>query len=98
MRKVIFRASALLLACSGCTKNPHVQPNQAVLTRASLIEVSMTKAPRTLGLTGVVAARQTAGISSQVLAPVLEVRAREGKQCAKATCSYNFHLFRCTPL
>ena len=78
MKRLIFGAPALLLACAGCTRNPKLQPDQTSPIQARVIEVSARNAASSLDLTGVVVARQVADISSQVLAPVAELRVHEG--------------------
>lgn len=83
MKKLLFGAPALLLACAGCTHNPHLQPDQASTVRAKVLEASTTTSRSMVNLTGVIVARQVADISSQVLAPVAAVEAREGDSVRK---------------
>lgn len=78
MKKVLFGAPALLLACTGCTHNPHVRPDQTSPIHAKVINASASSSRSTINLTGVITARQVADISSQVLAPISAVEVREG--------------------
>lgn len=83
MKRLLFGAPALLLACVGCTHNPKLQPDDTTPIRATVIAAKATTAPGSIALTGVVAARQVADISSQILAPVVELRAHEGDAIRK---------------
>ena len=83
MKKLLFGAPALLLACTGCTHNPHLQPDQAAPIGAKILEVSTATSRNMVNLTGVIMARQVADISSQVLAPVTTVGVREGDAVSK---------------
>ena len=76
--KRFLLTTSLLLACTGCTHNPHLQPNQAAPIGARVINVSQTETAGAISLTGVIAARKVAVISSQVLAPITSVEVREG--------------------
>lgn len=78
MKKLLFSAPALLLACSGCTHTPQVQPDQASPIATKVIQVSPASTKSLLHLEGVIVARQVADISSQVLAPVASIRVHEG--------------------
>ncbi len=53
---------------------------------AEVIKVSVETVPSVLPFTGVIAARQAADISSQILAPVAELRVREGDRVAGGRC------------
>lgn len=83
MKKLLFGAPALLLACTGCTHNPHLQADQTSPISARILEASTATSRSTVDLTGVIMARQVADISSQVLAPVTTVVVREGDAVSK---------------
>lgn len=83
MRKLLFGAPALLLACTGCTHNPRLLPDQTAPIRSQVIDTSTSASPSRIDLTGIIAARQVANISSQVLAPVAAVEVREGETVRK---------------
>ena len=83
MKKLILGAPALLLVCTGCTQNPKLQPDHSSAMRAKVMEVSATMSAGTAGFTGVIVARQVADISSQVLAPIVELRVHEGDKVRK---------------
>ena len=76
--KRFLLTTSLLLAFTGCTHNPHLQPDQAAPIGARVIDASQTETAGVISLTGVIAARQVAVISSQVLAPITAVEVREG--------------------
>ena len=78
MKIRLLGAPALLLACTGCTHNPQIQPDQAPPMAAKVLQVSPTSTRSMISLEGVVVARQVAEISSQVLAPVAAIRVHEG--------------------
>ncbi len=83
MKKILFGAPALLIACTGCTHNPQVRPDQTAPIRAEVINASASSSRSTIDLTGIIAARQLADISSQVLAPISAVEVREGDTVRK---------------
>ena len=83
MKRIVFAASALVLASLGCTHNPQVAPDQTPTVQAKVIDVTQAMTPSTLDLTGVIAARQLADIASQVLAPIAEIRVHEGQAVRK---------------
>jgi RND family efflux transporter MFP subunit len=78
MKRLLATAPLLLLVCTGCTHNPHLQPDQAAPITAKVVDVSQTESPSMISLTGVIAATQVAVISSQVFAPITAVEVREG--------------------
>lgn len=83
MKKLLFGAPALLLACTGCTHNPQVRPDQTTPIPSALITASASSSRSTIDLTGIIAARQVADIASQVLAPIAAVEVREGDTVRK---------------
>ncbi len=83
MKKLLWGAPVLLMACTGCTHNPHVRPDQTTPIRAEVITASATSSRSTMALTGIIAARQVADISSQILAPISAVEVREGDTVRK---------------
>ena len=82
-QKFLFGAPLLLLACSGCTHDPQLQPDQTTQIPAKVIQVTSTDSSGSQMFTGVIAARQVADISSQVAAPVAQVRVHEGEKVTK---------------
>ncbi|MHB1937167.1 MAG: efflux RND transporter periplasmic adaptor subunit [Acidobacteriaceae bacterium] len=78
MKKLLLGAPVLLMACTGCTHNPHVRPDETPPIRAEVISASASTSRSTTDLTGIIAATQVADISSQVLAPISVVEVREG--------------------
>ncbi|HEV2275211.1 MAG TPA: efflux RND transporter periplasmic adaptor subunit [Acidobacteriaceae bacterium] len=83
MKTFLLGAPMLLAALAGCATNPHLQPDQSSPMQAKVIEVSRTSAAGSRPLTGVIAARMVAEISSQVSAPVAAVHVREGDSVRK---------------
>lgn len=83
--KKVFSSSPLLLllACSGCTHNPQLRPDQEQPIPAKVIQVSSTNSSGTMNFTGVVAAREVADISSQVVAPVAQVQVHAGDKVTR---------------
>ncbi|HET9086185.1 MAG TPA: efflux RND transporter periplasmic adaptor subunit [Acidobacteriaceae bacterium] len=78
MNKLVFCTPLLLLACTGCTHNPHLQPDQTASIPAKVLDLSQKETRSVTTLTGVIAARQVAVISAQVMAPITQVAVREG--------------------
>ena len=78
MNKLVFCTPLLLLACTGCAHNPHLQPDRTEPITAKVLDVSQKETRSVTTLTGVIAARQVAVISSQVMAPITQVAVREG--------------------
>lgn len=83
MKNILFSAPLLLLTCTGCTHNPHLQADQTSPISARILEVSTATSRSTVALTGVIRARQVADISSQVLAPIITIPVREGDAVKK---------------
>ena len=83
MKRISLGAPLLLLACTGCSRQPPTLPDQTAPMQAKVISISTAMAPEGMALNGVVKARMVADISSQVLAPVSEVRVREGDSVSK---------------
>lgn len=83
MKKLLFGAPVLLMACTGCTHNPRLQPDQTAPVRAEVINTSASSSRSMIDLTGIIVARQVADISSQVLAPISAVEVREGDRVHK---------------
>lgn len=73
----------LLLVCAGCSRQPQILPNRTPPVPGAVIAVSTATVPTALSFTGVIAAQQAADISSQILAPIAELRVREGDRVAK---------------
>lgn len=82
-KRTAFGAPLVLLACTGCGHRPQVAPEQEPAVAAQVIQVSDAAMPQTLDMTGVVVARRVADVASQVMAPVREVRVREGERVTK---------------
>jgi len=76
-------APLALIVGIGCAKHPQTLSEQTAPVEAGVITVSSGPLPTGTSLTGVVAARQTATISSQVMAPITQVLAREGDHVRK---------------
>jgi RND family efflux transporter MFP subunit len=76
-------ASLLLLSFAACSRHPQTLPDRAPPVAAAVIAVSTATVPAALSFTGVIAAQQAADISSQILAPVAELRVREGDRVTR---------------
>jgi RND family efflux transporter MFP subunit len=76
-------APVVLLTAIGCAKHPHTLPDQTAAVQASVITVSSSSVPIGVTLTGTVASRQVANVSSQVMAPVSQIAVKEGDHVAK---------------
>ena len=83
MKRISLGAPLLLLVWTGCSRQPQTLPDQTAPMQAKVISISTAMAPEGMALNGVVKARMVADISSQVLAPVSEVRVREGDSVSK---------------
>jgi RND family efflux transporter MFP subunit len=83
MKRIAFGAPLALLACTGCAHHPQTVPEQSAPVAARVISVAPAKLPEELALTGIVTARQVADITSQVMAPIREMRVREGDTVSK---------------
>jgi RND family efflux transporter MFP subunit len=83
MKTLLLGAPVLLIACTGCTHNPQLQPEQTAPVRAEVINTSASSSRSIIDLTGIIVARQVADISSQVLAPISAVEVREGDTARK---------------
>ena len=75
--------AVMLLTAIGCSKHPRTLPDQTPPVQASVITVSSSSVPTGVTLTGTVAARQVANVSSQIMAPVSQVLVKEGAQVGK---------------
>ncbi len=82
MRRVLSASSFLLLA-AGCSKSPQTLPDQSAPIAAHVIQVQNSQQAAGTTLTGAVISRETADISSQVMAPISEVRVHEGDTVRK---------------
>ena len=82
MRK-IYLAPIVFLTVTGCHHEQTIQADQAAPIAAKVIVVSTSVAKSIQSLEGVVAARQQANLSSQVLAPVASVAVKEGDRVHK---------------
>ena len=76
-------ASLVLLIGAGCSRQPQTLPDQTPRVAAVVIAVSPATVPSALSFTGVIAAQQAADISSQILAPIAELRVREGDRVGR---------------
>jgi len=79
----LMGASLLLLNFAGCSRHPQALPDRAPPVAAAVIAVSTATVPAALSFTGVIAAQQAADISSQILAPIAELRVREGDRVTR---------------
>lgn len=82
MRRVLS-AGFLALACAGCSKSPQALPDQTTPIAAQVLQVQSRQQAAETTLTGAVVSRQVADISSQVMAPISEVRVHEGDMVRK---------------
>ena len=85
-KKIPFGAPLLLLlplACASCSRQPQTLPDQTAPMQARVISIASAATPEGLALTGVVSARQVVDISSQVMAPISEIRVHEGDSASK---------------
>lgn len=78
MKRHTLCSPLVLLTIAGCSHSPKTLPEQAAPVAARVITVASSTEAATLSLTGSVVSRQLADISSQVMAPVSEVRVHEG--------------------
>lgn len=78
MKRLLATTSLLLITCTGCTHNPHLQPDQTAPISAKVISVSQVESASETSLTGVIVSRNVAVISSQVLAPITAIDVHEG--------------------
>ena len=83
MKNFSRQASLLFLIAAGCSRHSQILPDKTESMSAEVIKVSVETVPSVLPFTGVIAARQAADISSQILAPVAELRVREGDRVAR---------------
>jgi RND family efflux transporter MFP subunit len=83
MKKFSRVTSLLLLISTGCSRHPQTLPDRTPPVAAAIIAVSAATVPSALTFTGVVAAQQAAEISSQILAPIAELRVREGDRVTR---------------
>lgn len=67
-----------LLLTFGCTKHLQTLPEQSPPLRVAVLHVTSSTVPTGVNLTGTVASRQVAEVSSQVMAPISQVFVKEG--------------------
>lgn len=75
--------SALLLMGAGCSSSPAPAKSDATPVKASVITVAVPTGQRMLELAGTVEPRQSATLSSQIVAPVRSVRKKDGDRIRK---------------
>lgn len=74
---------SVLLLAAGCTSSPAPAKSGAAPVKASVLTVAVPTGQRMLELAGTVEPRQSAALSSQIVAPVRSVRKKEGDRVRK---------------
>lgn len=75
--------AALLVTATGCSKHPQTLPDPTAAVPASVMTVLSSNVLTGVTLTGTIAARQVANVSSQIMAPVSQILVKEGDHVAK---------------